>query len=97
MKPTAIHHPIPVAAWRHKPKTKASVLEKIRTITRELEAIQGEMHSQLTLSVPQGRRFLEDGTAVQVLSQFKAELDQLRRILWFYIEEAARQAPAVID
>ena len=98
MKPTAIHHLIPVAAWRHKAKTQNAVLERIRTITRELEAIQTEMHTQLTLPAPQGRsRFFADGTAVQVLTQFKAELDQLRRVLWFYIQEAAQQAPAVID
>jgi hypothetical protein len=98
MKPTATHHLIPLAAWRHKPKTKDSVLERIRTITRELEALQGEMQRQFTEPAGMKNRFFEDSTAVEALSRFKTELDQLRRILWFYIEEAAQQtAPAGMD
>ena len=98
MKPSAIHHLIPVAAWRHKPKTQEPVLERVRTITRDLETLQAEMHTQLTAPAAPGRnRFLEDGMAVQVLSQFKAELDQLRRILWFYIEQAEQKPAADMD
>jgi len=94
MKPTAIHHLIPVAAWRHKPKTQDAVLERIRAITRELETLQAEMHTQLTAPAIKGRgKVFEDGASVQVLNQFKAELDQLRRVLWFYIEQAS-QKPA---
>ena len=99
MKPSSATHPlIPVAAWQHKPKTKDAVLERIKTITRELEAIQAEMHGQLTESADNKiSRFFEDSTAVQVLSHFKAELDQLRRILWFYIEAAAQETPTGMD
>ena len=99
MKPTGAAHPlIPIATWQPKTKTKNTVLGRIQAITRELEAIQNEMHSQLT--EPAGNkkgRFFEDSAAVQVLSSFKAELDQLRRILWFYIEEAAQKPPAGMD
>jgi len=99
MKPTGAAHPLlPIAAWQPKAKTKNTVLGRIQAITRELEAIQNEMHSQLT--EPAGNkkgRFFEDSAAVQVLSSFKAELDQLRRILWFYIEEAAQKPPAGMD
>jgi hypothetical protein len=99
MKPTGAAHPlVPLAAWQPKPKTKNTVLGRVQAIIRELEAIQSEMHSQLTEPAGSKKsRFFEDSAAVQVLSRFKAELDQLRRILWFYIEEAAQKPPAGMD
>ena len=42
-------------------------------------------------------RFFEDENAVQLLNDFKAELDQLRRILWFYIEHASAQPSTAMD
>ena len=99
MKPTGAAHPlVSIAAWQQKPKTKNTVLDRIQSITRELEALQAGMHSQLTEPVGNKKsRLFEDSTAVQVLSHFKAELDQVRRILWFYIEEAAQKPPAGMD
>ena len=99
MKPTGAAHPlVSIAAWQQKPKTKNTVLDRIQTITRELEALQTEMHNQLTEPVGDKKSGLfEDSTAIQVLSHFKAELDQLRRILWFYIEEAAQKPPTGMD
>src|SRR5262249_53862660 len=79
-------------AWQAKPHGKDTILERIQAITRELGVIQAEMHSQL--AAPAGgktSRFFEDGAAFEALNLFKAELDQLRRILWFYIEEAAKK------
>jgi dihydroorotase len=38
--------------------------------------------------------FFEDENAVQSLNDFKAELDQLRRILWFYLEQISAQPSA---
>ena len=78
---------------------KNTVLHRIRHVTRELEVIQTEMHSELT-ETPGGDKFtklFEDAAAVQVLNDCKAELDQLRRILWFYIEQAAGKPVASMD
>ncbi len=100
MKPTATPHLIPIAAWRQARTntTRHAVLDRIQTITRELEALQAEMHIQLAESAGQKKAsFVEDGKAVQVLSQFKAELDQLRRTLWFYIEKAAQKPDTTMD
>ena len=99
MKPTGAPHPlVPIAAWQPKLKTKNTILGRIQAITRELETIQSEIHSQLTEPVDRKKSSLfEDSAAVQVLSRFKAELDQLRRILWFYLEEAAQKPPAGMD
>src|SRR5258707_13907696 len=85
-----IHRRTPITAWHHKPNAKDSVLHRIQAITKELGAIQAEMRSQLTDPVgAKISKLLEDNTAALVLNNFKAELDQLRRILWFYSEEAA--------
>src|SRR4029077_6532933 len=89
------HRRTSITAWHRKPNAKDSVLHRIQAITKELGTIQAEMHSQLT--DPAGAKIsklLEDNTAALVLNNFKAELDQLRRILWFYSEEAAGK-PAV--
>jgi hypothetical protein len=97
MKPTATHHVISVAAWRQ-PAAKDAILDRIQAMTRELEAIQAEMQTQLP--GPAGNKktmFFEDSTATQVLSQFKAELDQLRQIVWFYIEQAAQKRTREMD
>ena len=65
-------------------------------MTRDIHAIQEEMHGKLTeyTAAHALPKFFEDGAAVQVLNDFKAELDQLRRILWFYIQEATGHLPA---
>ena len=86
-------------SWQHQPQIKSAVLQRIGNITGELEAIQAEMHSALTQRANENRiaRLFDDAGAVQVLNDFKAELDQLRRILWFYIEEATEKPAAGAD
>ena len=88
---------MPFAAWRQ-PKKRDAVLDRIQTITRELEALQAEMHTHL--ATPAGHkksRFFDDPASVEALGRLKAELDQLRRVLWFYIEEAAQKPATGID
>ncbi len=43
------------------------------------------------------RDYLKMKMPVQVLNDFKAELDQLRRILWFYIEQASVPSSAAMN
>lgn len=99
MKTTgSTHRPTLINAWNREPNAKDAVLHRIQKITRELAGIQSEMHGQLTASAATKKAgFFEDSSAVAVLNDFKAELDQLRRILWFYIEEAAARAVTVTD
>lgn len=92
------HRRTPINAWQRKPDSKDAVLTRMQTITRELEALQAEMHIELAAPAHgKTNRFFEDSAAVESLSLFKAELDQLRRILWFYIEEAASKPRANTD
>ena len=57
------------------------------------------MHGELNEPATENwlARFFEDENAVQSLNDFKAELDQLRRILWFYLEQASAQPAAVMN
>ncbi|HET9280585.1 MAG TPA: hypothetical protein VFR24_01365 [Candidatus Angelobacter sp.] len=92
------HRRTPISTWQHKPNSRDTVLKKIQSITRELGALQTEIHAELAdPSQDETSTFFEDGAAVEALNLFKAELDQLRRILWFYIEEAARKPRAGTD
>lgn len=92
MKPTGNIHRLPaIDSWQSQPKIKNALLHRVKNITSEIHSLQKEMHAKLAESTREHQplKFFEDGSAAQVLNDFKAELDQVRRILWFYIEEAA--------
>lgn len=61
------------------------VLDRIRTITGELHALEAEMYGQITdpAELLERRSLLEQAGAAEVLVDFKTALDQLRSILWF--------------
>jgi hypothetical protein len=100
MKPTSNIHPLRVTdSWQRQPQVKNALMHRIKNITGEIHSIQAEMHGELNGPASGNRlaRFFEDENAVQLLNDFKAELDQLRRILWFYIEQASVQPSAAMD
>ena len=100
MKPAGNIHRLPaIDSWQRQGQIKNALLHRIKHITREIHSVQEEMHSKLTESTNGNTmpKFFEDGDAVQVLNDFKAELDQLRRILWFYIEETTAKVAAGTD
>jgi hypothetical protein len=95
MKPTGnTHRRSTLTSWQRQPKAKNAVLNRIRNVMNELETIQSEMHGELMEPATDNRsaRFFEDPAALQVLTHFKAELDQLRRILWFYTEDVSEKS-----
>lgn len=98
MKPASNIHRLPATdSWQRQPQVKNALLHRIKSITGEIHSIQAEMHGQLNEPTSGSRlaRFFDDENAVQALNDFKAELDQLRRILWFYIEQASAQPAAM--
>jgi hypothetical protein len=100
MKPTSTIHRLPATdSWQRQPQVKNALVHRIKSITGEIHSIQAEMHGELNEQTKGNRlaRFFEDENAVQYLNDFKAELDQLRRILWFYIEQASAQPSATMD
>ena len=100
MKPTGNLHRLPATnSWQRQPQIKNALVHRIKNITAEIHSIQEEMHGQLNEPASENKlaRFFEDENAVQSLNDFKAELDQLRRILWFYIEQASAQPSAAMN
>lgn len=100
MKPIGKIHQLPaIDSWQRQPQTKNALLHRVQKVTSEIHSIQAEMHGELSEPASGNRLagFFEDGAAVQILNDFKAELDQLRRILWFYIEQASSQSSATPD
>jgi hypothetical protein len=100
MKPTGNIHRLPVTdSWQRQPQIKNALVHRIKNITGEIHSIQAEMHGQLNEPASENKlaRFFEDENAVQSLNDFKAELDQLRRILWFYLEQASVQPSAAMS
>src|SRR5215510_11362155 len=93
MKSTgSTHRRAPINAWHRSPSTRDALLKRIQAITSELGILQAEMHVELADPARgKANRFFEDGAAIKSLNLFKAELDQVRRILWFYAEEAVRK------
>jgi hypothetical protein len=89
----------PLILWQQQPQAKHGVLHRMKNITEELESLQAVMHGCLSEREGEYKKgpFFEDADAVQVLNHFKAELDQLRRILWFYIEEATGRSGPDVD
>ncbi len=98
MKPASNLHRLPATdSWQRQPQVKNALMQRIKSITSEIHSIQAEMHGQLNEPASGLAKFFDDENAVQALNDFKAELDQLRRILWFYIEQASAQPAAAIN
>ena len=100
MKPTGNLHRLPATdTWQRQPQIKNALVRRIKNITGEIHSIQAEMHGELNEPAGQSKlaRFFEDENAVQSLNDFKAELDQLRRILWFYLEHASARPSAALN
>jgi hypothetical protein len=67
------------------------VLERIKTLTTELEAVQADIYSQARdpAEMLARRMMLEHAATAQVLEEFRAALDRIRSVLWLCTEEAA--------
>lgn len=100
MKPTSNIHRLPATdSWHRQPQAKNDLVHRIKRVTGEIHSIQTEMHGELNEPASENRlaRFFEDENAVQAFNNFKAELDQLRRIVWFYLEQASAQRTAAMN
>jgi hypothetical protein len=64
-------------------------LDRIRTITGELETLRADLHHQIRKPQSLTELAVEAaGGPSLALSQFKAALDRLRQVLWSYLEQA---------
>jgi hypothetical protein len=67
------------------------LIERIRTLTTELEAVQADIYGQAAdpAEMLARRMILEHEATTQVLEEFRAALDRIRNVLWLCTEEAA--------
>jgi hypothetical protein len=75
-------------------------LDRIRTITGELETLRADLHQQIRKPQSLTELAVEAaGGSSLALSQFKAALDRLRQVLWSYLEQVPEggEAPAAGD
>lgn len=79
---------------RQSQPTTDRVLERIKNINWELEAL----YSELRLAGPEAavakQFFGDNASAIQVLAHFKTALDRLRRTVWSCLEDSEASATA---
>lgn len=75
----------PPPSFRCELPSPEHVLDRVKTLTGELEALQAEIYGQISepTELLDRRTLLEQAGAAGVLNSFKFALDQLRSILWF--------------
>jgi hypothetical protein len=71
-----------------------SVRHKIRSLTAQLDQFQHEICAELSLANASPNRTKLRNAAAEDLAELRIALDQLRRVLWFYLEEIAARRPA---
>ena len=80
-----------IPAWQpaEKPET---ILSRVKQLTQDLHAIQHELYAELSEEdgSPRKDSILALSRAAVDLSAFKAAADQLRRVLWYYLEDATQ-------
>ena len=79
-----------IPAWpAERPQT---ILNRVKQLTQELHAIQQELHTELSEEdgSPRKSSFLALSPAAADLTAFRAAADQLRRVLWFYLENVSQ-------
>ena len=85
------------SAWllgRPQSNTADRLLQRVRAVTHELEAIQNEMCAELADSDGTRRKktFIPDSAAGADIHLFKTVVDQMRRTLWFYTGDVTMSA-----
>lgn len=81
--------------WRTSlPATK--VLDKIRELTLDMQAVQQDLCRELALpdGTPRKNRLPVELHATDDLGVLKTTVDQFRRVLWFYVEQTEQQLNA---
>ena len=68
------------------------MLQRIRVITEELQAIRAEISNQLgPNSIGQKPPIFDEADAMDFLTDFKGAIDEVRSALWLYIEDLSKQ------
>ena len=73
-------------------KGEEHMLQRIRIITEELQAIHAEISNQLSPNAAGERSpIFDEADAMDFLTDFKGAIDEVRSALWLYIEELSKR------
>ncbi len=80
-----------ILSWQKKTHATHPVVERLKTMTSELELIQNEICGLLGASdgTPAKRHSLPESAGSELM-RFRSAVDQLRRTLWFYCDDDAQ-------
>ncbi len=76
-----------------------SISERIRRVTDDLQAIQDKLAaaSRRDLTAPQQTELIDDLLNFELIREFKNAVDNMRHVLWGYIEAASRNGEGDVD
>jgi hypothetical protein len=85
----------PIPVWQPAGKVE-SIMNQVRKLTCELHALQHELYSELSEEDGSRRQDspLRQAPACEDLKSLQTAADQLRRVLWFYLDLASHAANA---
>ena len=66
-------------------------LARVRHVTEELKDIQADLF-ETGVSNEEAPAFLDDPDCLEVLSAFKSRVDDLRRLLYFFVDTLTKQS-----
>jgi hypothetical protein len=91
MKPHTIKGRTKLPAESGRLSPAEHILERIQTLTAELQAVQTEIDAQVSdpAEMLARRMFIQHQGSAQVLEHFRTALDQIRGVLWLCAQEAA--------
>ena len=83
-------------AWRQPADKAERILAQVKKLTRELHDLQTELYRELAEEdgTPRNYSALIAAPACNALVELKAAADQLRRVLWFYMQDPSQACDA---
>jgi hypothetical protein len=86
-----------IPAWRQPAAKTESILNQVKKLTRELHVLQNELYRELGEEDGSRRRQspLSAAPARDDLMVLKTAADQLRRVLWFYLQDSSNASDPV--
>jgi hypothetical protein len=87
--PLVITNASKIPAWRQPADKAERILTQVKKLTRELYDLQTELYRELAEEDGSRRSHsaLSTAPACDDLIELKAAADQLRRVLWFYVQD----------
>lgn len=74
------------------------VLYRVQQLTHEIEEVRGEICNHIFPSEePQNESLFSQAAAVEIMTQFKAAIDDIRHVVWLYLEAVEKRPTLEAD